>query len=113
VLASRLHSPAGTLAGGEQQQLAIARSLMSRPRLLLLDEPTLGLAPKLVKLVFELIGRLRTERGVTVLLVEQNVHRALDLCDRAYVMRLGAIEVEGTPDELRRETRIEQAYLGR
>lgn len=112
VLAQRLDSPAATLSGGEQQQLAIARSLMSRPRLLLLDEPTLGLAPKLVRLVFELIGRLRDEQGVSVLLVEQNVHRALDLCDRAYVMRTGAIEVEGTPAELRRTTRIEQAYLG-
>lgn len=112
VLAQRLDSPAGTLSGGEQQQLAIARSLMSRPRLLLLDEPTLGLAPKLVRLVFELIGRLRGERGVTVLLVEQNVHRALELCDRAYVMRTGVIEAEGTPAELRRATRIEQAYLG-
>ena len=112
VLGRRLNAPAGTLSGGEQQQLAIARSLMSDPRLLLLDEPTLGLAPTLVRIVFELIGRLRDEEGVTVLLVEQNVHRALDLCDRAYVMRTGRIEVEGTPDQLRRTTRIEQAYLG-
>jgi branched-chain amino acid transport system ATP-binding protein len=112
VLSRRLDMPAGTLSGGEQQQLAIARSLMSDPRLLLLDEPTLGLAPTLVGVVFELIGRLRDEEGVTVLLVEQNVHRALDLCDRAYVMRTGRIEVEGTPAELRRTTRIEQAYLG-
>jgi branched-chain amino acid transport system ATP-binding protein len=112
VLGRRLNAPAGTLSGGEQQQLAIARSLMSDPRLLLLDEPTLGLAPTLVGTVFELIGRLRDEEGVTVLLVEQNVHRALDLCDRAYVMRTGRIDVEGTPGELRRTTRIEQAYLG-
>jgi branched-chain amino acid transport system ATP-binding protein len=112
VLGRRLNAPARTLSGGEQQQLAIARSLMSRPRLLLLDEPTLGLAPTLVGLVFELIGRLRVEEGTTVLLVEQNVHRALDLCDRAYVMRTGRIEVEGTPAELRRTTRIEEAYLG-
>jgi branched-chain amino acid transport system ATP-binding protein len=112
VLGRRLNAPARTLSGGEQQQLAIARSLMSRPRLLLLDEPTLGLAPTLVGLVFELIGRLRAEEGMTVLLVEQNVHRALDLCDRAYVMRTGRIELEGTPAELRRTTQIEETYLG-
>jgi len=112
VLRKRLDSRAGTLSGGEQQQLAIARSLMSRPRLLLLDEPTLGLAPLLVQLVFELLARLRDEDGITLLLVEQNVHRALDLCDRAYVMRTGAIEVEGTPAELRRTAGVEQAYLG-
>jgi branched-chain amino acid transport system ATP-binding protein len=112
VLAERIHQPAGTLSGGEQQQLAIGRSLMSAPRLMLLDEPTLGLAPILVGIVFELIQRLREEEGVTILLVEQNVSRALDLCDRAYVMRTGAIDVAGTPDELRRTTRVEQAYLG-
>jgi|SRR5436190_9873606 len=112
VLRQRLDAPAGTLSGGEAQQLAIARSLMSRPRLLLLDEPTLGLAPNLVTVVFELVGRLRDEEGVTVLLVEQNVHRALELCDRAYVMRTGVIELEGTPEELRRTSGVEDSYLG-
>jgi len=112
ILRERLHLPAALLSGGEQQQLAIARSLMSKPRLLLLDEPTLGLAPRLVRLVFDLIGRLRDEQGLSVLLVEQNVHQALELCDRAYVMRTGQIEAAGTPDELRRSGEVQTAYLG-
>jgi branched-chain amino acid transport system ATP-binding protein len=112
ILRERLKLAAALLSGGEQQQLAIARSLMSKPRLLLLDEPTLGLAPILVSLVYDLIRRLRDEQGLSVLLVDQNVHHALDLCDRAYILRTGEIASEGLPEELRRSSEVQAAYLG-
>jgi branched-chain amino acid transport system ATP-binding protein len=111
ILEERLHQVAGTLSGGEQQMLAIGRSLMAGPSLLLLDEPSLGLAPILVDEVFVLIERLR-EEGTTILLVEQNVHRALEVSDRAYVLANGAIEREGPAAELRSDAEIEKAYLG-
>jgi branched-chain amino acid transport system ATP-binding protein len=111
ILRERLDQSAGTLSGGEQQQLAIARALMSHPRLLMLDEPSLGLAPKLVGQVFELIRRLHSE-GTTILLVEQNVSQTLRIADRAYVMRMGRVEAGGTPAELRRQVDVESAYLG-
>jgi branched-chain amino acid transport system ATP-binding protein len=111
VLKERLQQPGGTLSGGEQQQLAIARALMSRPRLLMLDEPSLGLAPALVDQIFELIDRLH-QRGVTILLVEQNVNRTLDIVDRAYLMNTGQIENHGTPQQLRSQADIEGIYMG-
>lgn len=111
VLNARLQQPGGTLSGGEQQQLAIARALMSRPRLLMLDEPSLGLAPALVDQIFELIARLH-QRGVTILLVEQNVNRSLEIVDRAYLMNTGLIENQGTPQQLRTHADIEGIYMG-
>ncbi len=111
VLRERADQLAGTLSGGQQQMLAIGRSLMASPKLLLLDEPSLGLAPILVEQLFELISRLR-EEGVTVLLVEQNVHRALEISDRAYVLVNGVVEREGLAAELRASAEIEAAYLG-
>jgi branched-chain amino acid transport system ATP-binding protein len=102
---------AGMLSGGEQQQLAVGRALMSKPRLLLLDEPSLGLAPKIVATIFQMIARLRDE-GVTILLVEQNVRLALDIADRGYVLNTGRIEVAGNARELRESTSVEEAYMG-
>lgn len=111
ILGERIDQAAGTMSGGEQQQLAIARALMSRPHLLVFDEPSLGLSPKLVSQVFDLIRRLHVE-GRTILLVEQNVAQTLDIVDRAYLIRMGRIEASGTPDRLRREVDVESAYLG-
>lgn len=111
ILGERLKQPGGTLSGGEQQQLAIARGLMSRPSLLMLDEPSLGLAPKLVAEMFELVAQLR-DTGVTILLVEQNVERTLEIADRAYLLNTGRIEFEGTAEELRTRVDLVSAYLG-
>jgi branched-chain amino acid transport system ATP-binding protein len=111
ILGERLRQSGGTLSGGQQQMLAIGRSLMARPALLLLDEPSLGLAPIVVDQIFELLGRLRAE-GTTILLVEQNVHRALEIADRAYVLASGHVESQGAAAELRASAEIERAYLG-
>ena len=110
ILGQRAGQMAGTLSGGEQQQLVIARGLMSHPRMLLLDEPSLGLAPIFVDRIFELIQALRSE-GVTILLVEQNVHRALEVSDRAYVLSVGKVVASGTSDQLV-EGELERSYLG-
>lgn len=112
VLGDRLSQAAGTLSGGEQQQLAIARGLMSRPALLMLDEPSLGLAPQLVEEIFELVAQLH-ETGVTILLVEQNVERTLEIADRVYLLNTGRVEFEGAAKELRERVDFVSAYLGR
>jgi branched-chain amino acid transport system ATP-binding protein len=110
-LKERETQKAGTLSGGEQQMLAMARALMSRPRLLLLDEPSLGLAPLVVHKIFEAIDEIRGE-GTTILLVEQNAHAALKHSDRAYVLETGRIVMEGPSKELAADPRIKEAYLG-
>ena len=112
ILASRRRQTAGTLSGGEQQMLAIARSLMSQPKLLLLDEPSLGLAPKIVESIFELIQELR-RRGRTILVVEQNVHMVLEIADRGYVIANGEVVMSGTARDLAASNDVERAYMGR
>jgi branched-chain amino acid transport system ATP-binding protein len=111
VLGERRRELAGRLSGGEQMMLAIARALMSRPRLLLLDEPSLGLAPQMVERIFDVIADIRA-RGATVLLVEQNAAMALDVADRAYVLETGSVQIEGDAAALADDPRVREAYLG-
>ncbi len=110
-LKERRQQPAGTLSGGEQQMCAIGRALMSDPKLLLLDEPSAGLAPLVVSQVFELIRRIRGE-GLTVLIVEQNVQQVLEVVDRAYLLEVGAVRLAGTADELKGNPFIRRSYMG-
>jgi len=111
-LAERRRQLGGTLSGGEQQMLAIARGLMSRPKLLLLDEPSLGLAPVLVQLIFSTIEKINRENGTTILLVEQNANMALRVAHRGYVMESGAIALEDTAQNLLKSEKVKAAYLG-
>jgi branched-chain amino acid transport system ATP-binding protein len=110
-LKERLHQLAGTLSGGEQQMVAMARAIMGKPSLLLLDEPSMGLSPMMVETVFQVIEQI-AKQGMTILLVEQNAQRALSIADRAYVMESGLITIAGTGEELLHDPRISKAYLG-
>ena len=112
ILKERSKQRAGTLSGGEQQMLAIGRGLMLRPRLLMLDEPSLGIAPKLVDKIFETVAELNTTDHITILLVEQNVREALELAHRAYVLQTGTVVMEGTGKDLLQSDAIQKAYLG-
>jgi branched-chain amino acid transport system ATP-binding protein len=111
ILAERRKQAAGTMSGGQQQMLAIGRALMGRPRLLMLDEPSLGLAPKIVEQVFEVVLDIK-HRGITVLLVEQNAGRALEISDHAYVLESGRVALDGVGRSLLADDRVKQAYLG-
>ncbi len=112
ILKERENQLAGTLSGGEQQMLAVARSLMSRPKIMMLDEPSLGLAPLIVKDIFNILKEIN-EEGVTILLIEQNANMALRLADKAYVLETGTIAMQGTGKELLDNPKIKEAYLGK
>ena len=111
-LAARRHLAAAVLSGGEQQMLAIGRGLLAAPRLMMLDEPSLGLSPRLTSEVFALLRELHRQRGLALLLVEQNTHKALEIADRAYVLELGRIVMAGAPMQLRADPTLREAYLG-
>jgi len=111
-LKERIHQRGGTLSGGEQQMLAVGRALMARPQLLMLDEPSLGLAPIVIDSMFETIQRLNKDTGLTILVVEQNASLALELCDRAYVLETGSIRMEGEGQTLLHDDRVMASYLG-
>jgi branched-chain amino acid transport system ATP-binding protein len=111
-LAARRHQPASVLSGGEQQMLAIGRGILANPKVMMIDEPSLGLSPRLAGEVLALVGELNRSRGVAILLVEQNTHKALELASRAYVLELGQIALEGRPAQLRADPRLQEAYLG-
>jgi len=112
ILGERARQAAGTLSGGEQQMVAIGRALMARPRVLLLDEPSMGLAPMVARQIFDTIRGL-CKQGLTILLVEQNARAALRLCDRGYVLETGRVVLEGTPEQLERNREVQRAYLGK
>src|SRR2546425_3039813 len=112
ILGERRHLPAGQLSGGEQQMLALARALMARPRLLLLDEPSLGLAPIVVGEIFEIVRTLNEDEGLTVLVVEQNANIALDHSEHAYVLEAGRVAFHGTSTDLRKDESVRRSYLG-